>query len=238
MTISVYDLGPTTDATFKELAISPFVRTVVFILRYKGLPYEIVNVKYTEIAAKAKEIGAGPTLTVPEDKFTVPFIKDSKTGTVVSDSTAIAEYLDKTYPETPAVLPGNSRYIHKLFQSGLGELTGTLYAKRVLFGLTRSWPEEFHGWFQEAPADEVKEAFKVTGEKFAKIAGSLNGGAPYKGFVSGDKPTFSDFTLVAFVFPIKVFYGENSAEWKEVKSWGNGWVGYEIDQILSIVEKK
>ncbi|KAK0435617.1 hypothetical protein EV421DRAFT_1681489, partial [Armillaria borealis] len=48
-----------------------------------------------------KNIGASPTSAKPDGVspfYTIPIIQDDSTGAVVSDSAAIAGYLDKIYP--------------------------------------------------------------------------------------------------------------------------------------------
>jgi len=55
-----------------------------------------------------KGIGASPT---DGDRYTVPVIKDPNTGAVVADSLAIAEYLDKTYPEKQIIPRGANALI-------------------------------------------------------------------------------------------------------------------------------
>ena len=74
---------------------------------YKRLPYKTVFVEFSEIARVSQEIGAKPTGTWPDGspKYTVPAIYDPSTKTAVSDSVAIAQYLDATYPDTPRVIP-------------------------------------------------------------------------------------------------------------------------------------
>ena len=62
-------------------------------LAHKGLDFETVPVPFTGISGV--ENGVSKTL---------PVIRDG--GTVVSDSLAIARYLDETYPDTPSVLAG------------------------------------------------------------------------------------------------------------------------------------
>lgn len=90
------------------------------ILNYKGLKFETTFIEYPDIEPVAKELGALPTWVKPDGSslYTVPFIHDLSTGTVVSDSINIAEYLDKTYPNTPKLFVPGPEFIslHRSFQ--------------------------------------------------------------------------------------------------------------------------
>ncbi|KAG0708476.1 hypothetical protein DFH29DRAFT_482797 [Suillus ampliporus] len=79
-----------------------------FCLSYKGLPYTTVWVEFEDIPKTMKGIGAS---TMEGGGYTLPVIKDPNTGLVVADSLAIAEYLDKTYPEKPVIPQGTNTLI-------------------------------------------------------------------------------------------------------------------------------
>lgn len=74
---------------------------------YKKLPYKVVWVEMPDIESTLKAIGAKPTGKRPDgsDLYTVPTLHDSSTNRVVSESLAIAEYLDEAYPDTPKLVP-------------------------------------------------------------------------------------------------------------------------------------
>jgi glutathione S-transferase len=84
-----------------------------FCLGHKNLPYEVIWVDFGDIAATMKGIGASPTAG---QRYTVPVIKDPNTGAVVSDSHAIAKYLDKTYPDKP-LIPHGTHVLIETFET-------------------------------------------------------------------------------------------------------------------------
>ena len=84
-----------------------------FCLGYKGLPHEVIWVEMHDIAATMKSIGASPT---GGGRYTVPVIKDPNTGALVSDSHAIAKYLDETYPDKP-LIPRGTHVLMQNFES-------------------------------------------------------------------------------------------------------------------------
>ena len=84
MSIVLHDLA----GADPDLRFSPYCWRIRFALAHKGLAVETVPWRFTETDAIAFS-GQGK----------VPVISDA--GTVVSDSWAIAEYLDDTYPGQP-----------------------------------------------------------------------------------------------------------------------------------------
>jgi glutathione S-transferase len=100
MSIVLYDLaGADPDVRF-----SPYCWRTRFALAHKGLPVETVPWRFTERDAIAFS-GQGK----------VPVIQDD--GKVVSDSWAIAEYLDERYP-SPTLFGGAMGRAHALFLNG------------------------------------------------------------------------------------------------------------------------
>jgi glutathione S-transferase len=97
MSIILYDLA----GADPDIRFSPFCWRTRFALAHKGLAVETVPWRFTDTDAIAFS-GQGK----------VPVINDS--GTVVSDSWAIAEYLDDRYPERP-LLGGAAGRAHACF---------------------------------------------------------------------------------------------------------------------------
>ncbi|TBU21116.1 hypothetical protein BD311DRAFT_812651 [Dichomitus squalens] len=64
----------------------------------RGFPYKTVWVEYLDIELLCKKIGA--TAAEARRDSTLPVIHEPDAGAMVSHLTAIARYLDKTYPDT------------------------------------------------------------------------------------------------------------------------------------------
>ncbi|KAF8062328.1 hypothetical protein FPV67DRAFT_1508058 [Lyophyllum atratum] len=100
---------------------SPNVWRTRMALNYKGLHYKTEWVEYPDIERVGKEIGAKPTGLKPDGSgdgyWTCPMIVDPNhrnsegKPTVLSDSYAIARYLDEAYPE-PMLFPEGSHALH------------------------------------------------------------------------------------------------------------------------------
>ncbi|KAL0562783.1 hypothetical protein V5O48_019295, partial [Marasmius crinis-equi] len=50
-------------------------------------------------------------------------------------------------------------------------------------------------------------------------------------FVMGSEPTFGDFAIASFFGGIKIVYGKESEEWKDVRSWLGGRVGQICERL-------
>lgn len=96
-----------------------------FCLGHKGLPHEIIWVESRNIAVTMKGIGASPTAG---ERHTLPVIKDPNTGAVISDSHAIAKYLDEAYPDKP-LIPRGAHVLVQTFE--------TLFINTVLAPFSR-----------------------------------------------------------------------------------------------------
>lgn len=79
-----------------QYRISPFCDKVRRILHYKGIDYEVAEVPPSRTPWIRRKNPAGK----------LPFIEHD--GRVVADSTDIAHYLERTFPE-PAILPSGAR---------------------------------------------------------------------------------------------------------------------------------
>ncbi len=97
MSIILYDLA----GADPDLRFSPYCWRVRFALAHKGLPVETVPWRFTEREAIAFS-----------GQARVPVINDE--GTVVSDSWAIADYLEDQVP-TPTLFSGATGRAHAVF---------------------------------------------------------------------------------------------------------------------------
>jgi glutathione S-transferase len=78
------------------------------VLNYKHIPYRTVWVEYPDIEHLCKAIGAAPT----SGGYTLPVLRDPNTGTVVSDSWAIAKHLDAHFLDRVVIAPGTDGLQH------------------------------------------------------------------------------------------------------------------------------
>ena len=94
-------------------------------MKFKGLPFKTVWLEYPQIEPTLRDLGVTPTLFKFEEEqktiYTVPVIIDSfhltpnGDPTVVSDSWAIAEYLDEIYPNPIMLFPQGTKALQSQF---------------------------------------------------------------------------------------------------------------------------
>ncbi|KAF8994498.1 hypothetical protein BDQ17DRAFT_1285765 [Cyathus striatus] len=217
-------------------AWSPTNWKVRFVLNYKKLEYKTEWIEYPDIEAFCKEHGIPPTASKPDGTGynTLPAIHDDKTGIYMADTFPIAQYLDKTYPDTLAVVPAGTEAIvkelidtnfpklHPLIMFAFYEMTQiTNPVSGEYFERTRS------GFFGKPVKDIVPtgEAKLQTLELIKNSLGEIN--ALYKGkYIMGDNPTLPDFVFAATFLGVKILLGEESDVWMEVaKFQGGKWAG-------------
>nr|WP_298100486.1 glutathione S-transferase family protein [uncultured Shinella sp.] len=174
----------------RERQFSPHVWKTVMALAHKGLDYETVPVGFTQIAA----IEGGSTATVP-------LLRDG--DRLVSDSFAIALYLDAAYPDRPSLFGGQggqamARFIESWSQSilhmaitriailDIHNLLGE--ADRVYFRRSR---EERLG----ASLEDIAAAGAAEIEGFAKKLQPLRNMLKIQPFIGGEGPLFADYIV-------------------------------------------
>ena len=152
---------------------------------------------------------------------------------------AIAEYLDKTYPETPQVIPHNTLALQTAFADGFLANFRAIFDIITLLTTSKLNPrsEEYYRRTREKWFGKKMEEMAPKGEaaiaqwsRFKDGVGKVdawyakNGG---KGpFLLGEAPSWGDIVVASFLVFLRIVWGEDSPEWKDVSSWHNGrWAG-------------
>ncbi|SLN14963.1 glutathione S-transferase family protein [Oceanibacterium hippocampi] len=188
MAIKLYELAAVDDARL----FSPYCWRVRLSLSHKGLPFDCEPVRFTE---KDKIAFSGQKL--------VPVLVDG--AETVSDSWAIAEYLETAYPDRPSLFGG---------ESGLGLARfATMWADQtILPGVMRLIVLDL--WHHLAPGDQAyfretrEKRFGMTLEQFGadpddhrkRLGKSLQ---PFRSllggqdFLHGAAPGYADYAAVS-----------------------------------------
>jgi len=196
--IRIYDLTGRDDRR-----PSPFCWRIKYALAHKGLPFEAVPVALTDI----------PTLCGGGHKA-VPIIEDGSKS--VSDSWAIADYLDEAYPDRPRLFSSRAeRELCRFVEISLFLSAGTdlfrIYVKDIYdlvlekdrdyfrktreARLGRTLEEAYAG--REARLDAARagfESFRLTLQKGGPFLSG--GGGP---FLSGERPGYADYIVGGFL---------------------------------------
>ena len=228
----MYRSCPTSDSSILTTPVEPS-----FALNYKGLNYKTKWVDYPDIEAVCKEIGAPPTGFKADGVtplYTCPVIYDSSTKAVVSDSTKIAEYLDKAYPDAPMLYPSGTRGLQAAFESAFAAAGFSpmfmLIVNKITFDLPGPSSEYFkrtrtesYGKLDEiAPEGEKREKFwKEFEAGMATVASWIEAGGS-KPFLGGTQPVYADLQIAARLIFARNIMGKNSKDWKRVQAMDGG----------------
>jgi len=214
-------------------------------LNIKGLPYKTTWVEYPDIKGVLQEHNIGPTGTSRDGNpyYSLPAIidADDATGEVkaaLAESLEIAKYLDAAYPDTPKLVPDAA--VQQKFVDDLRGILGPLFIfalkathtkinekSKAHFSRARAmnlWP-----FFHTETLEEIVIPPEVLEKRWAvdvKAAfGALDqrlGSEEEKEWYLGDSVSFVDLVVASYLIWIKKVFGEESREWKDIKSWSNG----------------
>ncbi|KAF8824223.1 hypothetical protein HHX47_DHR8000375 [Lentinula edodes] len=196
------------DIPFAESNIcwSPNTWKTRYSLNYKGLSYRTEWIEYPDIEALCIKIGAAPTDVKADGitpDYTLPVIYDPSTNKTISDSFAIALYLDTAYPDTPKLFPPGTQAIQEAFMQPavfwkLPEGRSQEYFRRTREALYNVTIEE---WTPRG--DEKVKEWKRVERTLGVLAGHYRVAKEEFGildaFLSGVKPTFGDFALAGIL---------------------------------------
>ncbi|KAJ7505487.1 glutathione S-transferase [Mycena galericulata] len=221
-------------STAPGCAWSPNTWKVRYALNYKGLAYKTVWVEYPDIADHCKSIGAEHTMIRKDGTpyYSLPVIQDPKTGTIVSDSTSIIEYLDATYPDTPRVIPVGTRTLQKSFQVAYDRATeaATQFIIPAVAAILSPRSQEYFVRTREASFRKKLSDIAPTGEahqkawkEFEEGLGRIDSWMKEEDlFIMGNIVSIADFLVAGELQWFMKGFGEESDKWKDMLTWHGG----------------
>ncbi|KLO12305.1 hypothetical protein SCHPADRAFT_921424 [Schizopora paradoxa] len=233
--ITLYDI-PSLSPT---KAWSPNTFKTRAALLFKGLQFKTEWIEYPDIAPRLQEMGVEATEKQEDGTplYTLPVIKDDSTGQIVADSWKIAIYLDETYPDKPTLFPFGVRAPIHFFQAYFFN-TAILPGRRIFVSSSffklnpasegffrRTREAEFGVKMEELapPGPKRDEEWNAVKEGFSRVAAKYEsnekGSLPY---FYGDKISYADLIVVAYLLYVRTVLGPESPEWKEVGTWDDG----------------
>ncbi len=167
-----------------------------------------------------------------EPTYTVPFIVDPSTGRAISESFAIAKYLDATYSDTPRLVPEGTEALQAAYVVAWDSQTGgcTRFVVPKTFGILNEASQIFFRESRERifgkkieellpHGDEAKEVWAQYEAGLGKIARCY----PEKDiWAMGVSPSFADFVAGGEIYWIRLLLGTDSEEWKALVGWHGG----------------
>jgi glutathione S-transferase len=208
------------------------------VLNYKGIPYRTEWVEFPDIEPLSKKLGIEPTDHNSDDGsplYTLPAIHDPSTGVYIADSTAIAEYLEKTYPNTPSVFPNETIGLQKAFDATFERSLDAVMPFILPVTNSKLNPaseEYFRRRLEDVPTGNARTEEWGKFEKGLASVHSYLALTDKKGpYILGDTISWSDLVLFSFLYWFKLVWGENSKEWKDIASWNGGRWEAHIDAL-------
>jgi len=211
-------------------------------LNYKQLNYETKWVETTDIESVCKSLGIPPTSALPDGtpKYTLPALIDNTFSppTLLSDSTPIIEYLERTYPDpdpSRALYPPTSRSLHAVFEYHVAHsITAQLLPVMIMDLYSKKTPRDRIHFRQrtEAAYGKKLEDIELKGsereEQWEKIEGAFNllasfmqvGSGGDVQFFSGSNPSLADCTFGGLLLMLR--YVSPDEAWIKASSWSNG----------------
>jgi glutathione S-transferase len=211
MPITMYDLaGSESDRRF-----SPFCWRARMALAHKGLAVETVPWRFTE---KDK-------LPAPNDGR-VPVIIDG--GTIVHDSSAIAEYLEKQYPDRPSLFAGDTaRALTRFVQNWSETVLHVGLIRLVVLDIYKHLGPADQAYFRQsrearfgATLEEVVKDREAQLPAFRASLDPLRRTVERQDFVAGAAPGYADYIVFgAFQWARSISKFELLAGDDPVRAW-------------------
>ena len=186
MALTLYELLGADDRRF-----SPYCWRTRFALAHKGLVPDVEPVGFTE---KDKVAFSG------QDK--VPIVRDGET--VVSDSWAIACYIDDTYPDGPSLFGSDiGRHEARFINLWADTIQNAAMGGLIIFDVFNHVRSEDREYFQttrekrfgKALAD-IQQGRDERVDGFRKVLQPLRSTLAERPFLCGDAPAYADYAVM------------------------------------------
>ncbi len=211
MSITLYELAGS-DA---NRPFSPHCWKTVMSLAHKGLEFTTVATAFTAIP----NIEDGATKRVP-------LIRDG--NRLVSDSYAIAEYLDETYPDRPSLFAGKggqslTRFVESWTQNVIHPFAGSVALMEIhdmLAPIDQVYFRESREKIYGMKLEDVPVGREQRLEEFLKKLQPLRALLTGQNFIGGESPLFADYIVfgafqwlrICSAFPV-LPAGDPVADW-------------------------
>jgi glutathione S-transferase len=217
-------------------------------LRFKGLAFNTEWIELPDIEKFSIKNGIAATSAKKDGSpfYTLPAIYDPSTGIKLADSWEIALYLDKTYPDTPRLIPEGTVALQRAFTDSYGGIFGSA----VPFLIENMRKNISPGGLARADRNLTEAFGKPVEELIPKGDEAISGWAKYQEslkkldtwyaasdgpFLTGETPVWVDLIVGSmFIVQRNLFGKENKAQWKEVTGWHNGRWG----RLVELLEER
>ncbi|CAO3570672.1 unnamed protein product [Mortierella alpina] len=196
ITLKLFEL---VDSKTRSNSFSPAVWRAKFVLKHKKVDYESVPLTFLELPTVITN--ACPNIIVP----TVPTLQ-LENGDGLSDSLAIAEYLEEHYPDRPSLF-GSSRAEKNLqlfFTSYVQTKIHPAIQRLVFTDMYEMQDAENAHYFRTSREKSAgRPHHEIAGDRIANLKeikenlGLIHTALLSGGWIQGDKPAWADFFLAS-----------------------------------------
>ena len=192
-----------------------------------------------------KELGILPSTSslIP---YTVPTIYDPNTRRIVTESFAIAKYLEEAYPDTPRLITSGTaglqaaymeKVVYPLLQATFRVFCFPVYEKCCMNDADRTYVRESReAWMGKALEDiapkgeELTAACKAIGAQLDDIAKHVVVNGPGSVFIGGEAPAHVDLAVAGILNCILKTCGVEHELSKTILE--NGWARKHLHALL------
>ena len=172
-----------------NLRFSPFCWRTRLALRHKKIQYKTIPVKFTE---KYKLRFSN------QDR--VPVLNDS--GTIISDSWAIAKYLEDAYSGSPALFPGSRGELYAKMTNDWMDKLNPIIHRSIITNIYEKLDPPDKKYFRQSrearfgtSLEQIQLTFEESKETLYDALSPLRAHLMDRPFVSGTAPAYSDFSV-------------------------------------------
>ncbi|KAI0314070.1 hypothetical protein OF83DRAFT_1064423 [Amylostereum chailletii] len=228
-----------------DQAWSPNVWKIRYILNLKRLPYTTEWVEFPDIASVAQRIGAPPTAHRRDGTplYTLPILHDPASNQHLSNSTDIARFLDRRFPDpasapAPALFPAGTDALLAAFQRAWVDGPVKALVPLMLLRVHDGLPPRSAAFFRATREAMFKARLEAVAPAAAQAAlwanarAALgvfdaylreNGHSEDAGpFVMGHARSYADVQIAGWLVWVKRVWGPASAEWRALAGWHGG----------------
>lgn len=173
--------------------------------------------------------------------YTLPAIHDPSTGSYISDSFAIAVYLDATYPSAPLILPHGTQGLQASFDSAFAPEVKGLWP--IVYPIIVSNMNESSANYLKAnnsttagePIPDAEVLLAKTEQDLWKVHGWYENASRSSGdkgpFLMGEVVSWADFVVCAQFLGWRTILGPGTKEWKYMEKWNAGKWGALVENL-------
>ncbi|KIY72629.1 hypothetical protein CYLTODRAFT_367398 [Cylindrobasidium torrendii FP15055 ss-10] len=223
-TLTLYDI-PSKFAT----SWSPNVWKSRYSLNVKGIPYKTEWIEYPDIRTFYETKGLPPN----KGSFTLPVLHDEQAEALITGSVNIAKYLDYLHPDAFVLMPPGTEGLIRAYAYAVRKQMDPLWKFTIPETLSVLPPRsaEFFRRTREAsfgysPLEGMMPEGPRRAEEWDNVRKSFGTIASWaqkdSRFVVGGTVTFADCVNAAYLKYVKVLFGSDSKEWKDMTTWDEG----------------